>query len=308
MGHLSSMDEVKQIGLEAFINHFNPMEIFENQVIVMEMSGEDSGKIGQINKTSIFPFQLDAFSAILVCKGELNLTIDYRSYILQPGMVLERSNIHLINDIRMSHDFLGYQIVLGEKMATSLFDELVALPKEFAISKRDNPVQTLERTEFQLLLDILERLRRNLRQKDHFFYKSMILNEVRNFIMELFNIGIQKTHAVPTEISYIEDLVLRFMKLLATRGKEWYEVSDYSTELCVTPVYLSRTVKAINNRSAIEWIHEARIAESKILLRNPNYTVQDVSDLLHFSDQSAFGKFFKKRTGMSPLEYKKSLL
>ncbi|UKI45394.1 MAG: helix-turn-helix domain-containing protein [Phocaeicola vulgatus] len=31
-----------------------------------------------------------------------------------------------------------------------------------------------------------------------------------------------------------------------------------------------------------------------------------MADLLHFSDQSTFGKFFKKHVGISPMEYRKS--
>lgn len=100
---------------------------------------------------------------------------------------------------------------------------------------------------------------------------------------------------------------MNFVQLLVEKGREWHEVADYSTELCVTPVYLSRILKNLSGKSAIDWIHEARIAEAKILLRKTDRTIQDVADILYFSDQSAFGKFFKKRTGISPLEYKKSL-
>lgn len=300
------MDEVRQVGLETFINHLNPTDIFDNQVIIMEIRGSD---FKHTAKPSIFPFRLEAFSAVLVCKGEINITIDYQPYTLKPNMILQRGTIHLISDIRPSHDFMGYHLILNNDIMKSLFDEFLTIPKEFIAKTRNNPVQKLDHQEFQMLLDLLDRLRKNLHRKDHFFHKQLIINNVRHFILELFNEGIQKMdNSSVIEINYVEDLVLRFAKLLATRSKEWYEVSDYSTELCVTPVYLSRTIKAVSQKSAIEWIHGARIAEAKILLRNPDYSVQDVSDLLHFSDQSAFGKFFKKQAGMSPMEYKKSNL
>ncbi|WP_233552114.1 helix-turn-helix domain-containing protein [Parabacteroides sp. AF48-14] len=48
------------------------------------------------------------------------------------------------------------------------------------------------------------------------------------------------------------------------------------------------------------------IVEAKILLKAPQATVQQVADVLHFSDQSTFGKFFKKHMGISPMEYRKS--
>ncbi|WP_369427719.1 helix-turn-helix domain-containing protein [Pontibacter harenae] len=45
--------------------------------------------------------------------------------------------------------------------------------------------------------------------------------------------------------------------------------------------------------------------EAKVLLQNRTLTVSQVSDLLNFSDQSLFGKFFKANTGISPVEYRK---
>ena len=35
------------------------------------------------------------------------------------------------------------------------------------------------------------------------------------------------------------------------------------------------------------------------------YSIKEIAELLHFSDQSAFGKFFKKRYGQSPVDYRK---
>lgn len=45
--------------------------------------------------------------------------------------------------------------------------------------------------------------------------------------------------------------------------------------------------------------------EAKVCLRNPDLSVQQVAELLGFSDQSAFGKFFKRECGMSPVQYRK---
>ena len=40
------------------------------------------------------------------------------------------------------------------------------------------------------------------------------------------------------------------------------------------------------------------------MLRNPALTIQQVASMLYFSDQSSFGKFFKKHTGITPKQYK----
>jgi AraC family transcriptional regulator, transcriptional activator of pobA len=47
------------------------------------------------------------------------------------------------------------------------------------------------------------------------------------------------------------------------------------------------------------------ILEAKIMLQNPQLTIAEISDELHFPNQSFFGKFFKNYTELSPLQYKK---
>ena len=96
-----------------------------------------------------------------------------------------------------------------------------------------------------------------------------------------------------------------FRHLLHQHCREQHEVSFYAEQLCVTPDYLSKVMRNFSGRSAVKWINHSLIMEAKILLRKPEMTIQTIAETLHFSDQSAFGKFFKKHTGMSPLSYRK---
>ena len=63
--------------------------------------------------------------------------------------------------------------------------------------------------------------------------------------------------------------------------------------------------KSFSGKTVNQWISEALIRESEILLRNPDLTIQQVADMLNFSDQSSFGKFFKKHRDISPLAFKR---
>ena len=49
------------------------------------------------------------------------------------------------------------------------------------------------------------------------------------------------------------------------------------------------------------------ITEAKVLLANPQNNVADVCFQLGFEDPSYFSRVFKKITGMSPSQYKKSV-
>ncbi|MBQ6305917.1 MAG: AraC family transcriptional regulator, partial [Bacteroidales bacterium] len=44
---------------------------------------------------------------------------------------------------------------------------------------------------------------------------------------------------------------------------------------------------------------------SKALLRSTEMSISQIADEMGFADQSLFGKYFKRVTGMSPKEYRK---
>jgi AraC-like DNA-binding protein len=47
------------------------------------------------------------------------------------------------------------------------------------------------------------------------------------------------------------------------------------------------------------------VLEARALLKSTNMTVQQISDELNFPSQTFFGKYFKRRVGMSPKEYRR---
>ena len=73
----------------------------------------------------------------------------------------------------------------------------------------------------------------------------------------------------------------------------------------VSPDALSAALKRFCGKTAGAILTELLTEEAKVCLRNPSLSVQEVAEMLHFADQSAFGKFFKRQCGVSPMQYKK---
>lgn len=48
------------------------------------------------------------------------------------------------------------------------------------------------------------------------------------------------------------------------------------------------------------------VLEAKTLLKSTNLTILQISEELHFANQSFFGKYFKQHTGLSPMRYRRS--
>ena len=83
-------------------------------------------------------------------------------------------------------------------------------------------------------------------------------------------------------------------------------IEFYSEKLFLTPKHLSKVIRERSGKSAGEWIEDHVMLEAKALLKSTDKTIQQISDELKFPSQSFFGKYFKRRAGVSPKEYRKS--
>ncbi len=101
-----------------------------------------------------------------------------------------------------------------------------------------------------------------------------------------------------------EEYFIRFIQLLSQHYKSERNVDFYASQLCITPKYLSLLIKNVSGKTAHCWIDEYVLLEAKNLLRYSIISVQEIAYQLNFSNQSFFGKYFKKYTGMSPKNYR----
>jgi two-component system response regulator YesN len=58
-------------------------------------------------------------------------------------------------------------------------------------------------------------------------------------------------------------------------------------------------------RSIVDYIIEKRVEEAKKLILLDTMSLRIISDTVGFSDYNYFARTFKKRSGYTPLEYKK---
>lgn len=80
----------------------------------------------------------------------------------------------------------------------------------------------------------------------------------------------------------------------------------YARELNITAKYLSEVVKLISKRTPREWIDYYVVLEIRVLLRSSDLSVKEISNELHFANQSFMGKYFREHVGISPLKFRRS--
>ena len=105
-----------------------------------------------------------------------------------------------------------------------------------------------------------------------------------------------------------KELTHKFFQLVMSNYKVNRSVTFYANSLCITPKYLTMVVKEVSGKSAKDWITEYMILELKGLLTNSTLNIQEIVEKTQFSNQSSLGRFFRRHTGLSPLQYRKKYL
>lgn len=100
-------------------------------------------------------------------------------------------------------------------------------------------------------------------------------------------------------------LVPRYQKLVSEHFLTQRKVADYAAILGVTPNHLNRAVREHTGQTASEAITDMLVREAKASLRYTDATIANISDQLQFSDPAGFNRFFKEKTGITPLAFRK---
>ena len=97
----------------------------------------------------------------------------------------------------------------------------------------------------------------------------------------------------------------RFCQLLCENCRTRHDVKFYADKLCITPYYLSQITSRIFQVSPKELIDRQLMMEIKALLTTTNFTVTKIADRYCFESASYLGRYFRRYSGMTPLEYRK---
>ncbi|WP_308777877.1 helix-turn-helix domain-containing protein [uncultured Bacteroides sp.] len=100
------------------------------------------------------------------------------------------------------------------------------------------------------------------------------------------------------------DTFIQLLRLIEKYYRRERGVAFYAGKLCLSPKYLSALSKSVCGYTVQELVFRAIVRRSMLLLRNSRKTVQEISDEFNFPNASAFGTFFKKATGLSPVHYR----
>lgn len=249
------------------------------------------------------PHKLDFFVLIQHISGSTKITIDMVEYNLsEPCNAIKLMPGQIVSIESMSDDFDAYVIILSRRFLDNLLVYING-----AISMRPG-----------IKFDVVERLDGNELQQITLFYKALrniVENDenpyriqvVQHVIMAIFYSS-DRLRTIKDDVGVrtsADNISRKFLEMVKENFRSERQLKYYSDALCITPRYLSRVVKECTGSSAADWIERYVVLEARALLKSTDMTVQQISDYLNFPTQTFFGKYFKRRTGLSPKEYRR---
>ncbi len=103
-------------------------------------------------------------------------------------------------------------------------------------------------------------------------------------------------------------IVTRVLKYLHQNFDQTISLESVSKFFYIDKSYLCKLFKKHTAENFNDYLMKLRINRAKELLKNPEYNVSIVSTKVGYTDYSYFGQVFKKTVGMTPSEYRKSLI
>jgi len=249
-------------------------------------------------------FKTDVTTVIIYEKGWVRVSLDMKEYVVQAPSVVTFLPDTIYKVMECSEN-LEYKIIIYSKNFTdNLFLNLDRMhPLRTAI--HDCPVNEgaehvyVYNKYLSMLIDLTKRSDSPYKLDAA---KHLTLATFYSFSLVRHNVADKHEERVGRK----DELFGDFVELVHRHFRACRDVAFYADKLCVTVKYLSQVVKEKAGRPALEFIEQYVITECKALLLSTTMSIQQIADELHFPSQSVFGKYFKRATGVSPRDYRKS--
>ena len=260
----------------------------------------DAALTFRTNKTQGF---MAAYSFTLVTEGWLTIVYNGQELTLQPDDLYIYSPGLEVTVLAASDNYRGICLLADEHLTieSPTVHDLVNIAYV--------PIVYLHEPKIALPHDDARRLEDKMHEiigylhSDH-IYKSKILQML--YAVFLLDVQSAQTRAISERRvpQRVEDIFIGFIRLLPQHFAEHHDIAFYAAALNISTVYLSRIVRQVTGRTVVDSINQHLLMEASYLLRTTSLSIAQIAARLHFADAPSFSKFFSRKKGITPKDYR----
>lgn len=286
-------------------NNVTRVGYIENYIFACEIKGE-----GHVAYSK--PRRPKYHLVIIILDGTMSLVINGERLSFGKDTYVNLPTWSDIYEISYDADFHAMATATDKGVVQDIFQNRNPFPPDFRFTI-DHGIggSLMERRDIETLHKDISNMISSLSNKDHHFaeeinyaYFYILLTDMADMMWRTYGKGAPSRNPDMKR----SDTIMKDLAMLLTQHiRKETSVEFYAESLCISKQYLSLIVKEKTRVTIGTIISSMRAEEASRLLRDPSLTLQQIAEMLSFSDQSSFGKFFKKQTGISPLKYRQKL-
>ena len=234
---------------------------------------------------------------IMVIAGEGTVEVDKKDFFLHKGSFLYVLPNHLLTLRSRSEQFTT-------SYACFTFDLLSDFPLLLKADISDyvgsHPCCELNDRDYLTLTKYYDLLTDRYQSEEAGM--EVIKGILFSFVLEVNRIYSGRNTEV--QVTHQDKLTDGFFQLLHRHFAEERSAAFYAGQLCVSDKHLMRVIKQKTGQTFHFWLTDFLLRQAKLLLLSTDMNVTQVAECMHFPNSSAFARFFRNGTGLSPVEYR----
>lgn len=277
------------------------------KTIIDSQNGELAFRLDQFEDLTQFDHlqRKNYYSLVFLTKGSAKLTVDFSKYDIEDS--------HMI----CLAPYQPYMLSSSEKCAGVLLN---FHPDFFCTYRHQNEIETegvlfhnfnqppffqvKEQTIFQSLLDQMSREMDNNTIAQH----EVLVAYLKVFLIESVRQKKQYNASdVPQSSNRQSEMIQSLVDTIEDNFCSKHSSQDYADMLCINTKTLAGLVKKYLNQTPTNLITNRIVIEAKRELYLTSKSVKQISALLGYQDEFYFSRFFKKKVGVSPDIYRKTV-
>lgn len=251
----------------------------------------------------------NSFGVFICTAGRARVSIGDKVYEVERDVMFFYAPYTVIRILERSADWDG---MLLEEEANMLFTIISGTKFKRPLAIRDYPCFRVTAGQREAVMELLAVLRRrddllaaHIGDDSEPLLRDVVMSMVRAFCMELIAIYFDCTPIDDLPQSRASRVYNRFMSSVFDNCMTHRTVAFYAAEQYLSPGHFSVIVRNISGQTAMKWIEIMTMAKARKLLADMSLSIKEIAAMMHFADQSAFGRYFRSREGISPSDYRR---
>ena len=242
-------------------------------------------------------------NGFLLCKqGSIQLLLDDSTFNINAGDLYIYPPFSQTFIKEVSDDFSGVVGIADFDFVLSTITQVSNTQQHIYI--RTRPCVTLTQHQLQNIEELVSIIKHRLAESYRPLRIQILSALVKTICFEILDAYFDGLSISPLQQNNRDKIFQRFLQDCFMHFKKHRDVKFYAELQHLTPRYFSTVIREVSGKTPIEWINLSLVTEAKKLLATPELNIKEIALQLNFEDQSLFGRYFKRITGLSPSSFR----